>query len=380
MNKNKLNKQHLPAVIFMIYIVGMCVLMLVLPKDDYSTNEKRYLSEAPEFSLSAIFNGEFSSKTEKYLADHTPARSFFVGTDAYYNLILGRNGSNGIYACKDGYLINKPSDYTERYDKNIQIIKRFADKTDLKVNVMIAPQRGYILEDKLPKVHEKYEDKKLLDSAQSVLNSENINFIRIDDVFKEKSKENSLYYKTDHHWTSCGAYTAYVEYCKANGLTPTDVSDYTVTSYDNFYGTSYSSSALWGTAPDTLETWSDSKTAGDISVEITEKDKTVTSDTMFFTEHDGEDDKYPIFLDGNHSFVRIKNKASNGKKLLVIKDSYAHALVPFLADNYSEIVMVDLRYYKLPISKLIEQENIDEIFIMYSLANFSTDTDIAWLK
>lgn len=380
MIKNKLKKQHLPAVVFMVYIVVMCILLFTLPKNDYSSNEKRYLSEAPELSLASVFSGEFSTKTEKYLADHTPGRTFFVGADAYYNLLLGRNGSNGIYCCDDGYLINKPAEYTERYDKNIQIIKRFADKTNAKINVMIAPQTGYVLEDKLPAVHESYEDEMLLDSAESILKSENVNFIRLDEVFKQQSKENKLYYKTDHHWTSMGAYTAYVEYCKANGITATDIEDYTVTAYDDFYGTAYSSSALWCKDPDTLETWSNSKTAGDITVEITEKNKTSVYDSMFFTEHDGEDDKYPIFLDGNHSLVRIKNKASNGKKLLIVKDSYAHTLAPFLADNYSEIVMVDLRYYKLSVSQLLEEEGIEEVLIMYSLANLSTDTDIAWLK
>ena len=102
---------------------------------------------------------------------------------------------------------------------------------------------------------------------------------------------------------------------------------------------------------------------------------------MFYKKHLTEDDKYPVFLDGNHALTRIKNSnAPQDKKLLVIKDSYAHCMVPFLTDNYGEILMVDLRYYKYNVSDLIKNEGFNEALILYGLDNLATDTNVAFLE
>ena len=97
--------------------------------------------------------------------------------------------------------------------------------------------------------------------------------------------------------------------------------------------------------------------------------------------HLNEDDKYPVFLDGNHALTKVKNgNAPANTRLLVIKDSFSHCFVPFLADNYSEILMVDLRYYKKPVSELAKNEHFGDVLILYGLDNLATDTDIAFLE
>ena len=102
---------------------------------------------------------------------------------------------------------------------------------------------------------------------------------------------------------------------------------------------------------------------------------------MFFYTHLDEDDKYPVFLDGNHPYTVIKNKnAATDEKLLVVKDSFAHSLVPFLADHYAEIIMVDMRYYSLPLQPIVEQEKVDKILFLYSIDNLSTDGDIGFIE
>ena len=105
----------------------------------------------------------------------------------------------------------------------------------------------------------------------------------------------------------------------------------------------------------------------------------ISSDSYFFREQLKNDDKYPVFLDGNHSLVRIKNSNAKGGRLIVVKDSYAHAAVPFLSQNYSEIIMVDLRYYKKDVSALVEDEKADAILLLYSIDNLATDKNLAYL-
>ena len=151
-------------------------------------------------------------------------------------------------------------------------------------------------------------------------------------------------------------------------------------SVDGFYGTSYSKSALWFVTPDTIELWScEDQSADAVSVEISDGNDKKSGNSYFFREQLENDDKYPVYLDGNHSFVRIKNKDAKGGKLLIIKDSYAHCLAPFLSLNYSEIIMVDLRYYKKEVSALAESENADAILVLYSLQNLSEDTNLSYL-
>ncbi|MBQ3264529.1 MAG: hypothetical protein IJH07_02000 [Ruminococcus sp.] len=374
--------KNLPAIIFACFIVAMLVLFLVLPKKEYSSSEKRYLQQAPAFTFSRLLSGDFGKDFEKYLSDQTAGRNFWVGLSSYYNYAIGNNGSNGIYLCKDGYLVNDPEDMSG-LDRNIGFIEEFAEKTSVKPVVLIAPSTGYVCEDILPAVHREYTDDAEFEDMKAALPS--VDFVDIRELFKSTydNGANQIYYKTDHHWTAKGAYTAYSALAQPLGFTAKPESDYKVTEYPDFYGTTYSSSGFWMTAPDTVEVWdshaNDEKSP--VTVTITDGDEVIEQGGMFFYDHLEEDDKYPIYLDGNHPYTVIKNfAASSDEKLLVVKDSFAHSLVPFLADHFSEIIMVDLRYYTSSVSALIESEGIDRVLVLYSIDNLATDTNLGWLQ
>ena len=189
-----------------------------------------------------------------------------------------------------------------------------------------------------------------------------------------------IYYKTDHHWTSLGAYTAYGRYCEDNSLEATRMDEFEVSTYENFYGTTYSSSGYFLRDPDTLEVWENKDLSDSIKVTITEGSTTGTFDSMYFEEHLTEDDMYPVFLDGNHALVTVENtKAKSDDTILIIKDSFAHCAAPFFAENYAKVIMVDLRYYKMPVSEIVKTEGVDDILFLYGMNNFCTDTNLAYL-
>ncbi|MBQ3284584.1 MAG: hypothetical protein IJH40_02995 [Ruminococcus sp.] len=372
----------LPAIIFVAFIVTMLVLFLVLPKKEYSSSEKRYLQQAPEFTFSSLLSGDFGEDFEKFLSDQTAGRNFWVGLSAYYNYAIGNNGSNGIYLCKDGYLVNDPEDMSGLV-RNIGFIEEFAEKSPVKPTVLIAPSTGYVCDDILPAVHKEYKDDAEFDMMKAALPA--ADFVDVRDLFKDTydSGIEQIYYKTDHHWTAKGAYTAYTALADSLGYTANPESAYEVTEYPGFYGTTYSSSGFWLTDPDTVEVWdshaNDEKNP--ITVTITDGADTIGQEGMFFLKHLEEDDKYPIYLDGNHPYTVIKNEAATSdEKLLVIKDSFAHSLVPYLADHFSEIIMVDLRYYSASVSELIKNEGIDRVLVLYSIDNLATDTNLGWLQ
>ncbi len=369
--------------IFLAFTVAFFGLFLILPKAEYSSSEKRYLAKAPEVSFENFFEGKLTNALEGgenggYIPDHFPFRTFFVGVNAYWNLLTGSTASNGYYYGDDGYIITKPAD-SNRAEKNLELINRFSASFD-EVGLMVVPSAGYMLDSKLPKVHADYPDEQVYESI--IANkADNIRFYNLCEDFGDHVvSDEQIYYKTDHHWTSLGAFTAYGRFCEDKGIEYTAKDKFTVSTFENFYGTTYSSSGYFLRDPDTLEIWENKEISDSIKVTITEGTQTETFDSMYFEEHLSEDDMYPVFLDGNHALVTVENsKAKSEDTILLIKDSFAHCTAPFFAENYSKVIMVDLRYYKLPVSELVKSEGVDEILFLYGMNNFCTDTNLAYL-
>lgn len=380
-NRSKIGK-YIPAVVFLIFIYGMALWFLFSPKTDYSSSEKRYLQKFPDTNVEKVLSGEFGSEFETFFADQFPQRNTWVGLNAYTALAEGNNGASGVYNCKNGYLINKPVSTDNNLDKNVGAVVDFAKTIDAPTTVMLVPSTGYIADDVLPTFHDKYNDDEDISKISSTLSKEKIGFVDLRERFKSEYKNGSqLYYKTDHHWTTKGAYTGYQELCKALGITPIDDSTLKKDSYPDFYGTTYSSSGFWLTPPDNIEIWSNPKNSSkNISVKITEGANVKTSCSMYFTDHLKEDDKYPVFIDGNHALTEITNTNAKNGTILLIKDSFSHSLAPFLAENYSKVVLVDLRYYKESVSQLVSTYNPEQVVVLYGIDNLATDTDIVWLK
>ena len=380
-NRNKIGK-YIPAVVFLIFIYGMALWFLFSPKTDYSSSEKRYLQKFPDTNVEKVLSGDFGSEFETFFADQFPQRNTWVGLNAYTALAEGNNGASGVYNCKNGYLINKPVSTDNNLDKNVGAVVDFAKTIDAPTTVMLVPSTGYIADDVLPTFHDKYNDDEDISKISSTLSKEKIGFVDLRERFKSEYKNGSqLYYKTDHHWTTKGAYTGYQELCKALGITPIDDSTLKKDSYPDFYGTTYSSSGFWLTPPDNIEIWSNPKNSDkNISVKITEGANVKTSGSMYFTDHLKEDDKYPVFIDGNHALTEITNTNAKNGTILLIKDSFSHSLAPFLAENYSKVVLVDLRYYKESVSQLVSVYNPEQVVVLYGIDNLATDTDIVWLK
>lgn len=355
-------------------MLAFTILFIVIPKEEFSTKEKRYLAEFPELSSEAVLDGSFTENIENYLADHTPFRTLFVGINSYYSLLTGNNGANGVYLGSDGYLIEKPVDDADRVRLNSSKIAGFAKNLDIPVTFALAPSKGYVYSDKLPSNHFEYNDAEYIDLISQTV-GEKVKFVDLSKILMASKGEKLLYYKTDHHWTSYGAYLAYHQLCNELSMVASSESEFEKDYVENFYGTSYAGSGYWLTDGDTIEVWR-SKNIDSLTVEIDDGTGAEVYDTMFFHEQFATEDKYNGFLNGNHAVVKIKNATSQGGRLLVVKDSFAHCLVPFLAENYSEIVMVDLRYYRRALTDLISENEIDEVLFMYSINNFAESTDI----
>ena len=183
MNKKELY-HFLPSLVFLIVLGILALLLFFGPDKDYSVNEKRYLAERPEISVSNILKGKTQEELEEFTADQIPGRDFFVGVNDYWNLATGRNAAQSIYHGKDGYLINAPKPYNEEvFTNNLTRFDQFAQSLGIPADIIMVPSTGYLMENELPKFHGEYDDDMLYEKAGEILHYTKL--IDVRDALKE---------------------------------------------------------------------------------------------------------------------------------------------------------------------------------------------------
>jgi hypothetical protein len=367
------------AILFCGFLCLMLVLFLVMPKETMSQKENRVLAEAPKPETAEVLSGGYGEQLEGYIADHLPGRDFLVGLANYYDLLSGRQVTKDILVAKGDRLVEKPNVPSETTAGKMAILNRFAASLGRDLDLMIVPSAGFVLEDTIQGLHGDYTDDAIIADIYA-LAGEGMNTVDLIPTFQKADDPGALYYRTDHHWTSLGAYEAYSYYLGLKGRTVPGKSEYTVETVEGFQGTTYSRSGLWLTPAEPVELWHLPGVTPTVTVYQNAADTEGTAhEGLFFRDQLTQDNKYTVYLGGNQGMVRIHNPEGEGK-ILVIRDSYSNCLGAFLAGSYEEVILVDLRYWRTPVSQLVESENIDDVLVCYSLYNFLTDSNIPWLK
>ena len=359
-----MKRLRLLPLLFASLILLMGAGLILLPRQDFSPLEKRFLAKPPALSLAG---GQFSQDMEKYLGDHFPLRANWVGLDAQRRLLTGLMAADSVWRLPDGALVEAPlSGELPRLTRNMALLSDFAREAALPFALVAPPAAGAVS----PEAgYYPYPDEALL----RALSPEHISLVPLFEAFRASDK--ALYYRTDPHWNGQGVYLAYQLSSPLFGFEALPPSAFTITESPGFLGSAYSRSGLWATAPDVLEMW-DSGSA--ISLRFDHQTK--THDSLFFTSHLSEPDQYPVFLDGNHGLTDIINQDQpSGRKLLVLKDSFGNSLVPLLLPHFSRVTVLDLRAYRGDVLSLIRENGYDQILAVYALKSLATDTNFAWL-
>lgn len=367
----KLNK--IIAITISIIVLTFSVWFLINDKKEFSENEFRYLQKFPEFSIDSLLDGTYIENIESYFTDHFPLRESFVSLKTQvYNLTL-QTLINDVYVAKDGYLINR-FDKPENSDKIIEIINKFKENNkDLNISILLSPTATSIYENLLPKYNINYNEKEVIDYYYEKLN---INKIDIYDALLDEKSNYQLFYKTDHHWTSFGAYFAYVEFCKKNNIEYYTLDELTIEMVsDNFLGTLYSKVFTINQEKDKI--YKINLKDNDFAVKYLDK----TTNTLYEEDYLKEKDKYSYFLNTNQPVIEIiNNKSSSNEEILIIKDSFANSFIPILANHYKKVYVIDPRYYNLAISDYIKEHNLKNVLFLYNVNNIDTDTGILKLR
>lgn len=362
--------QKIVFAVFCSLITLLALLFVFLPKNGFSETENRYLASFPTFSLASVLDGSFMKDFETYLADQFPARDTWVSTKARLAKLQGKMENNDVYFGKKDTLLARFPEPDEQLTTNLSQVQALANKTDIPVCFSLIPTATAIWSDRLPDNAPNYDQSILLDTAKNTVTS--AKWIDIA-ASLTTNRDEDLYYRLDHHWTTRGAYYGYAAICSALGLTPRLLDSYTPTTVtDHFQGTLFSSSGVRWLPDDTIETYVNAQ-----GVSVTSyPNGTPEVGKLYHTEKLDTKDKYSFFLGGNQPLCVIKNPAISGPKIMVIRDSYSDSLAPFLSETFSQVHLFDPRYNLQSPSDYAENNDIDMILVLYSTANFASDTNM----
>lgn len=362
------------ALLLLLFISVIAVLNLMAVDRSFSESENRMLEQLPHFSLKALVSEDFTVDFEKYVSDQFVFRDFWIGAKTDTDRLMGKKESNGIYLGTNGYLIQEfipPAE--EDLQEKIDAIHAFDQATqELQKYMMLVPTAAALYKDNLPKYAILGDQEAYLKKVQQSLHSD----VRFIDVFPSlyAERDQPIFYKTDHHWTTHGAYVAYLELCRQMGLTPQNEEEFNIKQVtDDFYGSLFSKSGFRHVQPDRMELYLPKDQE---KYTVTYVDEGKTTDSLYAMEQLQRKDKYAVFLNGNHGLIQIKTAHPNGEKLLVVKDSYANSLIPFLLKHFSEINVVDLRYYEEDLVSFVNEHGIQNMLMLYNANTFFEDPSI----
>lgn len=368
--------QSITVVIIMLLILLFFLAFLMSKKQTFSEGENRYLQTFPAFSLAELKEGKYTEKLQNYVTDHFPLRDCLMELKAETEIAFGKRKMNGVYICRDDYLIEE-YEIPENTEKIIGQFAKFSESVEYAdVSLMLVPTAVTVYEDKLPALTPtKRSQMEVRREILDRLSTSKILEIDCYDALMEVKEDFELYYRTDHHWTSYGAYAAYTAYCEAKGLTPVPLDGFKITEVtSDFRGTVYSKLNDGQMKSDTITVFENP----DSKLMVLYQDTGETSDSLYNFEYLEKKDKYSLFLNNIHPFIEITNEAASSEdELALIKDSYANCMVPFLTNHYRKIYVFDTRYYKGGPSAFInENRQITDVLLLYNMNTLDGDLGI----
>lgn len=397
MKKFKFTPDKLMIGVFSVIILGISISTLVLPKQERSENENRSLAKFPSlvneaklekaenFSdfLSAVNwkyiterkEASFMDDFETYFADHLVGRDLWVEGANAISRLTGKQEINGVYTV-DNQMIQSFRKYDEEeVEKSIAAMNKFAERfPEKQMSFMLVPTAQELFKDKLPSYAGLLSEKDFIDKCYSQLQG----IAPIDALsYLSEHKNEYLYYRTDHHWTSLGAYYAYSAAAKTLGYGAYGLNSFNIeTVSSDFRGTLYSKTLDSSVPADSMDYYTLANGEPKVKLTSTDNGKKTEYNSLYVRDYLKVKDKYSSFTGANAPVVEITTDVDNGKNLLVIKDSYAHALVPFLSKHYSKITMIDMRYVNTGLDSVIDFGKYDQVLFMQNVITFTEDSNL----
>ncbi len=357
--------------IFLAFIGLFFIVNLITLDKEFSQQENRYLQQKPEFSFSDLASGKFTGSYEKYTTDQFALRDQWITLKAASELTVAKRRNNGVYLCAGETLIEPfTAPTTSVLDANMTAVNALTEKLDVPVYFGLIPDKSLLSAGLLPDGAPNDSESQVIDYCYGLSGAENV------DLLSPLSAHagDGIFYRTDHHWTSLGAYWGHTAVLSAMGLTPGELSGYSHTTVsDSFYGTTYSSSGFSWVKPDTVETYVDAPEGLKI---VNYPQGSPVEGKLYDESFLDKKDKYSYFMGGNSPLQQITTGNADAPSLLIVRDSYTDSMIPFLLEHFSEIHVLDLRYYRASVADYVAENSIDSVLVLYSVKNFCTDSNL----
>lgn len=383
--------------LFTIVILAVPIATMILPKQERSENENRTLAKFPkivnEVKLDKAENfadyisavrwdyiaerkkASYMDDIETYFSDHVAGRESWVIASNTLDKLSGKQEINGVFTTGDQMILTFKDYDKDTVSDSLNALDNFAELMgDTPVYMMLAPTAQEMNAGAMPSYGGYLSEKAFIESCYKELN----NVSTIDCLsFLSGHKDEYIYYRTDHHWTSLGAYYAYCSAAKSLGYSAYGQSAFNIeTASSSFRGTLYSKTLDNSITPDSIDYYHLANGEPAIKMSSNDGSEITEYDSLYVRSYLNEKDKYSSFTGSNTPLIEIETDVDNDKSLLLIKDSYAHSLVPFLSNHYSKITMVDLRYINVGLDMIIDLDDYSQALVMYNAQTFAEDTNL----
>ncbi len=382
-------KKHHQAVylntIFLLLVFGFTVANIIRPQRERSETENRTLAQRPALTWDSLISGDFAKDYEDYLSDQFIMRDGWITMKTDIERATLKQETNDVYFAGDDYLIEKHTGaFTTDTAKHniIQLGTFFKQLSETMgpehLSCMVVPNAVDILRDKLPAFADPYDEELYLEQIRAAL-PEGVWFDAssvLRDAYAADPKR-QLYYRTDHHWTSGAAFDVCRAWAASKGIGSMSADQYNISTVtDSFEGTIASKLGISGRA-DSIQRY-DPVNRYDYYLIYNQSDD--IRNTMYQESCLDTKDKYAYFYGGNYGLIETKMPdAATGRRLLIIKDSYAHCFAPLTCGFFDEVDLLDPRYYNASISELIASRSYTDVLFLFNASGFAEETAIARL-
>ena len=378
MKKDRQRKvqEKLVGIIFILILFLFLIINVIVPDREKSVQENRMLATRPKFRLSSLISGDYDEKFEAYMDDQFVGRDMWRKLKVTVDRIGGSRLENGVYIGTNGQLLEQIEVADENHlAANIKAIKSFSEsQSKIPVRMMLVPDAANVLNHSLPSLAKPEDQTQMFSMVRKDL-GDSVEWIDVSTELN-KHKTEKIYYKTDHHWTTLGAFYAFQVAAPSLGIEG-DLSgkyvSYAVS--DSFNGMLASKSGVNLGEKEQIDIYVPTEEDTDLIVDYVDEGKRSTS--LYDSSKLKEKDQYTVFLGGNSSLLDIRTVSTSTKRLLLVKDSFANSFIPFLTPYYREIVVVDPRYYSGTINDLMDSYRISEVLFLYSGNTFFKDNNIS---
>ena len=378
MKKDRQRKvqEKLVGIIFILTLFLFLIINVIVPDREKSVQENRMLVTKPKFRLSSLISGDYDEKFEAYMDDQFVGRDMWRKLKVTVDRIGGSRLENGVYIGTNGQLLEQIEVADENHlAANIKAIKSFSEsQSKIPVRMMLVPDAANVLNHSLPALAKPEDQTQMFSMVRKDL-GDSVEWIDVSTELN-KHKTEKIYYKTDHHWTTLGAFYAFQAAAPSLGIEG-DLSgkyvSYAVS--DSFNGMLASKSGVNLGEKEQIDIYVPTEEDTDLIIDYVDEGKRSTS--LYDSSKLQEKDQYTVFLGGNSSLLDIRTVSTSTKRLLLVKDSFANSFIPFLTPYYREIVVVDPRYYSGTINDLMDSYRISEVLFLYSGNTFFKDNNIS---